>query len=153
MKRSMVLLARVVAWVIVPLVLWPPALRAEDWPHWRGPSRNGLVSESSRWEDGGWADLRQAWRKNVGEGSTSPLVVGERVYCLGWAGGKDRVLCLNLNTGQEEWRREYVSPRFGRLAEGDQGLYSGPTSTPEFDAATGLLFTLSCDGDLRAWNT
>ena len=42
--------------------------------------------------------------------------------------------------------QEYDSPRFGRLAEGDQGLYSGPTSTPEFDAASGLLFTLSCDG-------
>ncbi len=134
-------------------VATPLAARAADWSHWRGQSRNGRVAESSRWEEGGWSDLRQAWRKNVGEGSTSPLVVGERVYCLGWAGGKDHVLCLNLKTGQPVWRQEYDAPRYGRNAEGDQGLYSGPTSTPDFDAATGLLLTLGCDGELRAWNT
>ena len=55
--------------------------------------------------------------------------------------------------GRERWRQEYPSPRYGRLAEGDQGLYSGATSTPEFDAQTGFLITLGIDGDLRAWNT
>ena len=36
---------------------------------------------------------------------------------------------------------------------GDQGLYGGPTSTPEYDRETGLLYTLSCDGDLNCWDT
>jgi outer membrane protein assembly factor BamB len=41
----------------------------------------------------------------------------------------------------------------GRRAYGDEGLYSGPTSTPEYDAETGFLYTLSCDGDLNCWST
>jgi outer membrane protein assembly factor BamB len=137
----------------VGLCLLVATAQAEDWPHWRGPNRNGLVGESSRWDDGGWSSIREVWRKNVGEGSTSPLVVGGKVLVLGWAGGKDRLRCLELKTGKELWRQEYDSPRFGRKAEGDQGLYSGVTSTPEYDAATGLLFTLGVDGDLIAWNT
>ena len=35
---------------------------------------------------------------------------------------------------------------------GDQRMYRGATATPEFDPTTGLLYTLSCDGDLRAWD-
>jgi len=145
--------AAIMTWLIAAAIGNCAAADAEDWPHWRGPGRNGLTSESSRWDEGGWWDLQQAWRKNVGEGSTSPLVAGERVYCMGWTGGKDRLLCFELAHGREVWRQEYESPRFGRLAEGDQGLYSGPTSTPEYDVASGLLFTLGCDGELRAWNT
>lgn len=130
---------------------------AEDWPHWRGSQRNGLVAESSRWDDGAWkrgdAPPREVWRKNVGEGSTSPLVVDGKALVMGWSAGRDRLLCLDLATGKEQWRQEYESPRFGRRAEGDQGLYSGVTSTPEYDARTGLLFTLGVDGDLIAWDT
>ena len=25
-----------------------------DWPHWRGPNRNGIVAEGSGWERGNW---------------------------------------------------------------------------------------------------
>ena len=32
-------------------------------------------------------------------------------------------------------------------------MYKGATSTPEFDAATGFLYTLSTDGHLNCWNT
>jgi len=128
-------------------------VHAEDWAHWRGPERNGLVRESSRWEQGGWPPMREVWRKNVGEGSTSPLVVGGNIFVMGWAGGRDRLRCLDLKTGKELWRQEYESPRYGRKAQGDQGLYSGVTATPEYDARTGQLFTLGVDGDLVAWNT
>jgi outer membrane protein assembly factor BamB len=35
---------------------------------------------------------------------------------------------------------------------GDEVLYGGPCSTPEYDPATGHLYTLSIDGDLAAWD-
>jgi len=134
------------------LCLLAASVHAEDWTHWRGPSRDGIVGESSQWDEGGWPSIRQLWRKNVGEGSTSPLVSGDQVFVMGWTGGRDRVLCLELKTGKEIWRQEYDAPRFGRKAEGDQGLYSGVTATPEFDSQTGLLYTLGVDGELNAWN-
>lgn len=128
------------------------SLMAEDWPHWRGPRRDGTSGESSRWEQGAWPP-RQAWRASVGEGSTSPIVAGGRLYVLGWSDQRDHLHCLDAHSGKLLWRRSYAAPRYGRHATGDQGLYAGPTSTPEYDSQSGLLVTLSADGDLRAWDT
>lgn len=125
----------------------------DDWPHWRGPNRNGVVSESSRWESGAWPSIQQAWTANVGEGSTSPLVVGDRLYTMGWQNGKDTVVCLDTADGKPIWRQSYPSPRYGRLALGDQSIYSATSSTPEYDLETGLLYTLGVDGDLHCWDT
>lgn len=127
-------------------------VNAGDWPHWRGPQRNDVVSATSGWSGDTW--LRsQLWQVAVGEGGASPLLVENRVYLTGWAEGRDTVYCLDADTGKELWRQAYTAPRYGRHAVGDQSLYSGSNATPEFDSATGLLFTLSCDGDLQAWDT
>lgn len=127
-------------------------LSAEDWSHWRGPFRNDVVRETSLWSDGHWLTDKPAWQSNVGEGGTSPIVAGERLFVMGWLSGRDVVRCLDVKTGAEIWKVSYDSPRHGRQATGDEGLYSGPTSTPEYDATTGLLYTLSCDGDLICWD-
>ena len=132
------------------LVLSP--VHAGDWPHWRGPNRDGTATEDSGWERSAWPP-KEVWQASVGLGSTSPLVVGGRLYTMGWAGGSDHVLCLEAATGKEAWRQSYPCPSFGRKAAGDQGMYGGPTSTPEYDEQTKYLYTLSIDGDLRCWDT
>lgn len=132
-----------------------PAVAA-DWPYWRGAARDGSTTETSGWDDGGWnlpAGPQQIWETNSGQGSSSPVAAGGRVYVIGWKDGRDLLQCLDLTSGQPLWQQGYGSPRFGRHAVGDQGFYGGPSATPEFDAETGLLYTLSCDGELRAWNT
>lgn len=139
--------------VLCCLVLPYTAILADDWPHWRGPNRNDLISESSGWTADGWRSSESAWKLNVGEGSTSPIVVGNRLFVMGWRDAKDFVYCLDAKTGKEHWSVSYKCPKYGRLATGDEGLYSGPTSTPEYDEATGFLYTLSCDGDLICWDT
>jgi hypothetical protein len=123
-----------------------------DWPHWRGPDRNGVVADGSGWDGETWIK-GELWRRSVGEGSSSPIVVGDHVYLTGWAGNRDSVFCVHADTGREQWRQSYASPRYGRFAVGDQGFYSGACSTPEYDADSGLLFTLGVDGDLIAWDT
>jgi outer membrane protein assembly factor BamB len=123
----------------------------EDWPHWRGPARNGVVAEDSGWERQGWPP-REVWRKQVGEGASSPVVAEGRVYVLGWRNQQDQVTCLDAASGAELWKASYDCPRYGRRATGDEGLYSGPSSTPELDVGNGWLFTLSTDGDLQCWD-
>ncbi len=72
---------------------------------------------------------------------------------MGWQNGKDRLVCLDAGTGKPLWNVSYNCPRYGRHATGDQGLYSGPTATPEYDEKIGYLYTLSTDGDLNCYNT
>ena len=51
---------------------------AEDWPHWRGSQRNGLIKEVSGWNGSRWIDSKPTWTANVGEGASSPLRVTSR---------------------------------------------------------------------------
>jgi len=125
---------------------------AEDWPHWRGPNRDGTVPESSYWKDGGWPP-KATWSAGVGLGSSSPLVVDGRLYSLGHSNGRDEIACRNAETGKVLWSFAYACPKYGRNSTGDKGIYSGPSSTPEYDAETAYLYTLSIDGDLHCLDT
>ncbi len=127
-------------------------MNGADWDHWRGPTRNDVSAEPSGWDGKTWIK-NELWNAAVGEGSSSPLVVGNQVYLTGWSDDHDTLYCLDADSGSEVWRQTYKSPRYGRVAVGDQALYSGACSTPEYDSQTGLLFTLGVDGDLNAWDT
>lgn len=139
--------------ICVLLILVPASASADDWPHWRGPSRNGVSPEPSGFANGRWFRDKPTWHVQVGKGSSSPLVVGDKLYTMGWKAGKDVVVCLDAVTGKEVWSQSYACPEFGRLALGDQNQYAGPSSTPEFDRGTGYLYTLSTDGHLHCWDT
>jgi len=62
------------------------------WPHWRGPNRNDVLNEPSGWESDNWLPQKPAWTTEVGEGSTSPVVVDSRLYTMGWQSGQDRLV-------------------------------------------------------------
>jgi hypothetical protein len=128
------------------------AAAAEDWPHWRGPRRNSTTPEPSGWDSGGWRKTDPAWTARVGEGGTSPLIVGTRLFTMGWSDGQDTVACLDARTGRALWQRSYKAPPYGRFHRADEAWYRGPSSTPEYDPATGLLYTLGLDGDLHCWD-
>ena len=129
------------------------SIRSVDFPHWRGPNRNGIVAESSGWSNGKWLAEKPTWTATVGSGASSPLVVEGKVYTLGWSGGKDTLRCLDSRDGKELWSVDCRSTEYGRFHMGDEGLYSGATSTPEYDADTKFIYTLGCDGDLNCWDT
>lgn len=126
---------------------------ADDWPHWRGPNRSDVTGEDSGWSAGKWPPSSPVWSKNVGQGCTSPIVAGNRLYVIGNSSGTDYVYCLDAASGAEIWKQSYACGAYGRYATGDQGNYAGTSSTPEYDAATGYLYTLSIDGHLNCWDT
>ena len=141
-------------WHYISLVLLaaPGFVVAADWPHWRGPSRSGITDEESGWTGGPWLPEKPTWTADVGEGASSPLVVGDRVYTLGWESGKDVLRCLSAKNGTAVWSVNDKCPKYGRFHMGDEGLYSGPSSTPEYDLATNRIYTVSTDGDLNCWD-
>jgi len=125
-----------------------PLSSAADWPHWRGPTRDDISTEPSGWQNDKW-NLTEAWKANVGEGSTSPVVVDGKLYTFGWKADRDTLVCLDAKTGKPIWNQSNPAPKYGRHSTGDKGIYSGPSGTPEFDTETDLLYTLSIDGELR----
>jgi outer membrane protein assembly factor BamB len=128
--------------------------QAVDWPHWRGPERNDITTEVSGWVKGKpWPAAKSAWKIATGTGCSTPIIVQGHLYALGWKNNADHLYCVDAATGKEVWKQSYPCPQFGRQAMGDQGMYAGPSSTPEYDTATGYLYTLSVDGDLNCWDT
>jgi outer membrane protein assembly factor BamB len=139
--------------VVAALFLLAQGAPAADWPHWRGPERNGLSGEDSGWKAGAWPPGKPLWGHNAGKGASSPVVVDGKVYTFGWTAGQDRLACLDAASGKELWAVSYKCPQYGRHHAGDEFAYSGSSSTPEVDTETGLLYTLATDGGLNCWDT
>ncbi len=60
--------------------LLPFAARAEDWPQWSGPNRDGVWNETGIMESFPPGGLKICWRAPVGRGWSSPVVAQGRVY-------------------------------------------------------------------------
>jgi len=118
----------------------PPSLPGVDWPHWRGPERDGKTSESL----GGAEELRELWTAEVGIGFSSFSVVAGRVYTMGNENETDTVWCLDAATGETLWRHDYPCELHPRYYEG------GPGATPT--VSEGAVFTLSKRGHAFAFD-
>jgi outer membrane protein assembly factor BamB len=65
--------------LIALVVSLATTLQAGDWPQWRGPERDGRIPDLQARDD--WPrSLAPAWKVRVGEGHSSPVVVGDRVF-------------------------------------------------------------------------
>ncbi len=113
---------------------------AADWPHWRGPDRNGISKETD-WLDHWPKDGPPvAWRASVGTGFSAVSVSRGRLTTVGHADEKDTVWCLDAATGKELWKHSYDSEL------GDNYFDGGPTATPTVDGDN--VYTLSRWGDV-----
>jgi outer membrane protein assembly factor BamB len=101
-------------WTIACLVaaLTGTAVRAEDWPQYRGPNCTG-VSHSSLPLPVTFSDTENVvWSRELGEGIASPTVVAGRVFSTAMLveqGGERSfvVYALDAATGDELWRRAF----------------------------------------------
>jgi outer membrane protein assembly factor BamB len=115
-----------------------------DWPQWRGPERNGISQEKGLLQEWPEAGPKLLWRiEDIGEGYSTPAVVGDRLYLLSNRGEDDEfVLALSAKDGAEVW-----STRIGRVGNPEQSPpYPGTRSTPTVDGD--VLYALGSDGDL-----
>lgn len=89
------------------MMLLPFAARAEDWPQWRGPNRDGVWKETGILQTFPTNGLRIKWRAAVGYGFSSPVVAQGRVFVtdsqLDRPHLRERVLCFDEATGKPLW--------------------------------------------------
>ena len=123
------------------------AAESPSWTGWRGPARDAQVKQFV--PPGQWPEqLENVWRVEVGEGYSTPLVVGGRIYQHARQDAEEVLWCLDRKTGKPLWRQA-VAVDFEAGAGGERhGL--GPKSTPT--VADGRVFTLSITGVLAAWS-
>jgi outer membrane protein assembly factor BamB len=91
------------------LLLTPCLLNAAiadaNWPQFRGPDAAGVSQEGKPPGEFG-RDKALAWKAAAGEGISSPIVWGDRVFITGAEAGRPRMICLSRRDGSRLWERE-----------------------------------------------
>lgn len=91
-----------------------PELSENDWPWWRGPTRNGIAPAAEtpvRWSE----SENIAWQSPVpGRGHSSPIVVGDRVFLAtaDEAQQVQAVLAYDRRTGKPLWKTDVARGGF-----------------------------------------
>lgn len=125
---------------------------ADDWPQFRGPTRDGISKEKGllkNWPKGG---PKLLWTyKDAGLGHSSFSVVKGVLYTLGTDydakdpnnSAKDEyVIALDVKNGKELWRVKYAS----LYTTKGNSYGDGPRATPTIDGS--LLYALGGQGEL-----
>ena len=111
---------------------------AADWFQWRGPTRDGISTETA-WSHAWGADgPKVLWRAAVGTGCSSFTTADGRLYTMGNENDTDTVFCLDAETGKVLWKHSYPQPLDPNMFEG------GPGCTPALDGKR--IYTLARHG-------
>lgn len=150
--------------VILIVLFAESSLRAEDWPQWRGPARDGTWSETGIVEKFDKPQLDLLWRAEISSGYSGPSVADGRVYVTDRVVAPEqieRVHCFNAQTGVNLWTHSY------ECAYRDVGYEAGPRASVLiadhrayslgsmghlfcFDAASGkVIWQKDCNSEYR----
>ena len=92
----------------------------EDWPQWRGEGRDAHAAGFTA--PGTWPkQLAEKWKIAVGEGPSTPAVVGDRVYVFSRQDNNEVIRCLEASSGKEVWSDKYEA----QGATGPAAQFSG----------------------------
>src|SRR4051794_14453453 len=131
----------------VSLVAPPRPAVAEDWPQWRGPQRNGISKEAGLLKEWPKEGPKLLWEvKDIGNGYSTPSVVGDRIYLMSNRGDEESVRALDVKDGKTAW-----STPAGKVGANRGPQYPGTRSTPTVDGD--VLYALGSDGDLVCLET
>lgn len=123
-----------------------------DWPAFRGPNRDDVVTGESLRSDWDTRPPKQLWKHPIGSGWGAFAVIGRRAWTLEQRGENELCVCYDIETGRELWTHanavRFSSPQGG----------VGPCSTPTVhdgkvftQGATGILNCLDAATGQRVW--
>ena len=133
--------------IAVALALAGSEAWAQEWTGWRGSERNGVAPAAQTPET--WPEaFARAWRVEIGDGYSSPVVSAGRVFVHSRRGDAEIVTALDLASGWRLWQHDYPA-RFIQNTIVPTDL-PGPFATPLVDG--GRVFTLGAGGILSSWD-
>jgi outer membrane protein assembly factor BamB len=133
---------------IATLSVLAVVMRADDWPQFGGPNRDGAWRETGIMQSFPADGLKVLWRVPVGSGLSAPIVSGGRVFLCDSERQKpkawERVHCYDEKSGRPLWTHtdeaSYPDWAFDPAAE------AGPDATPL--AADGKVYAVGRMGNL-----
>ncbi|MSR55847.1 MAG: hypothetical protein EXS09_21630 [Gemmataceae bacterium] len=133
-------------------------VRADDWPQFRGPNRDGISRETgwlTQWPAGG---LKVLWKQPVGRGYSSLAIANGRVFTIGLLPKDDSkkpvleetVTCVDEASGKVLWQFSYTGFQ--------DKSFPGSRSTPTVEGKVlyvygqhGGLYCLECETGKVVW--
>lgn len=110
----------------------------QGWPQWRGPTRDGVSTETGllpAWPQGG---PKLLWKANgLGKGYCSPIVARDAIYITGDEGANLSIFALGVN-GKQKWK----------VGNGPSWKKSWPGSRSSCSYDDGHLYHMNAHGRL-----
>jgi outer membrane protein assembly factor BamB len=132
--------------IIGMCLLLAGGLTSADWPEWRGPHRDGVVTGGpSTWPE----KLNLKWKVAVGEGHASPIIAGASIYVFSRLNDQETLTALDPTNGKVRWQQHYAAPYKMNPVASAHG--EGPKSTPLY--ADGRVYTLGINGILSSFDS
>ena len=144
------MLKTVLIWsMVVTLFLCGDVAFAENWPNWRGPTRDGISAETNlpvEWD----TEQNIAWKRAMPAWSGSTPVIWNELIFINVAVDDDNLelWCLDRNTGETQWARP--------LSDGNRRLRKQNMSSPSpvtdgervwVMTGTGIIKAFDLEGD------
>ncbi len=135
-----------IIWLVLFAAGLPETVQAENWPCFRGPSRQGISTEKDipvKWSN----TENICWKRGIpGRGWSSPIVWGDRIYLTT---ATEEGTCLRLvriarQAGTIVWDKEISKQKAGHKHANN----SYATSTPVTDGDR--VYVLAADGGIAA---
>lgn len=117
--------------------------RAEDWPQWRGPARDGVWQVEGVVTELPEGQIPLVWSKEIGTGYSGPTVADGKVYVMDRTDTDERVICLDSATGNEVWVHSYP-------AEYTVSYKAGPRASVTID--NGRAYAVGSMGYFHCFN-
>lgn len=111
-----------------------------DWPGFRGPARDGVVTDTSIATDWKANPPKVVWKHPIGPGWSSLTLFGDRLFTQEQRGEEELVVCYDAETGAQKWTFA-VPTRFNEAIAGP-----GPRATPTYH--DGRLLCQGANGHL-----
>ncbi len=144
---------------LLPFLLAAGSLHAADWPQFRGPTADGVTTDTNLPLT--WSEKENlVWRTELpGPGSSSPIISGDKVFLTSYSGYgldvkdpgdmknlKRHAICLDKKTGKILWNHEITTDLPNKPYTGTYITTHGYASSSAVTDGKGVFFFMANAG-------